>query len=490
MNSTKFSMLALLGLSLLLASCGSESTGSPDVAEEPQCIADEECPGGNCDQGKCVTLVGNDVLLPTPDGGSKDSGTVDVVTPSDDDVELPPTDAGGPTEEVLIPPEGAPNILVDPLNHTFTYLPGVVNPQTKTVTIANDGNLSLVIEKMEWVANSSPEFKFMALPPMPKKLNPYQSTAVTVVFTEHSPHGPATLRIHSNDPDQGAVDVNFYSQSKTGDEPCIQVVPGSLNFGQVVRGDKKTLTFDVVNCSSNIAVTVTDIVRSQFFGMPLTKEFQIDPLPALPFTLPGNQKKTLFLTYAPGLAGIDNGYFTFKVSDAGLQAPKLDVYGIGVPPPLEEIGLHIEMEWDVDNSDVDMHLVKPGGTLFDCDDDCYYANMNPEWGVPGDTLDDPFLDYDDVDGYGPENTNISEPQPGVYKLVQHYYNDAYEGWSGGATEVTVRIYSYGQLLGTFKETLQYTDHVWDVANIDWPGANITVLGNLYDSPNQPMCLPW
>ncbi len=485
--------VAPLILALVLAfgtACSGDPTGDADDVIVPKtCIDDEECPGGYCDEGTCVTLVGNEDVTETPDQAT----LPDVEEPQDaagQETATPPQDVQEPEETVTPPPGGEPNILVDPLTHTFTYLPGVVNPQTKTVTIANDGKLSLVIEKMEWVANSSPEFTFMALPPLPKKLNPYEQTAVTVIFKEKSPHGPATLRITSNDPDQPTVDVNFYSQSKTGDEPCVQVMPGSLNFGQVVRGDKKTLNFDVVNCSSNLPVTITKINRSQFFGMPLTDEFQVEPMPALPFTLAGNQKKTLAITYAPGLAGMDNGYFTFVTSDAGLQDPKLDVYGVGVPPPLEEIGLHIELEWDVDNSDVDMHLVKPGGTLFDCDDDCYYANMSPDWGVAGDTLDDPFLDYDDVDGYGPENTNLSEPAPGTYKVVMHYYDASYEGWTGGPTNCTVRIYSYGQLLATYKEKLNYTDHTWDVCTVDWPGANITTLGTLYDAPNQPMCLPW
>ncbi len=485
-------LLASLGMMWLLlgSGCGADSKGTPDAVTSGQCTVDDECPDGTCDEGQCVTLVSHADVAEIPDGMGKDTGEADLYEPPVGDALEPTEDTIAPPQDIVTPPTGEPNILVDPLTHTFTYLPGVDNPQTKTVTIANDGTMSLVIEKIEWVANSSPEFTLMAMPPLPKKLNPYQSTALTVIFKEKSPHGPATLRITSNDPDQGTVDINLYSQSKTGDEPCVQVMPGSLNFGQVVRGDVKTLAFDVVNCSSNLPVTVKNIKRSQFFGMPLTDEFQIDPMPSLPLTLAGNQKKTLFLTYSPGLAGIDNGYFTFEVTDPALQAPKLDVYGVGVPPPLEEIGLHIEMEWNVDNSDVDMHLVKPGGTLFDCDTDCYYANMSPDWGTSGSTLDDPFLDYDDVDGYGPENTNISEPQPGTYKLAMHYYNDAYEGWSGGPTEVTVRIYSYGQLLGTFKEKLQSTDDVWDVANIAWPGATITVLGNLYDAGNQPMCLPW
>lgn len=492
-TNTKFPAALALLLIVSLCGCSDEpGTGGNDVVGS-SCRSDEDCPGGTCDEGACVTFL-------TGDAGLQDvvSGTKDIGTAPGDAGEEPDGAQGGEdtaasetTETVPQPPEGEPDISVDPLQHTFTYMPGVDNPQTKTVTIFNEGDLSLNITKIEWKEYSSSEFTFMALPPLPKKLNPYEQTAVTVIFKEHSPHGPAYLLIHSDDPDEPVVEAQFNSQSKTGDEPCIQVLPGKLNFGQVVRGDKKTMEFQIVNCSSNLPLTITKIDRSKFFGMPLTDEFQVDPMPALPFTIAGNQASVQHVTYAPGLAGVDNGYLTFTSNDPALPQAKLDLYGIGVPPPLEEIGLHIELEWDQNSCDVDLHLLKPGATMFDCDDDCYYANMSPDWGTSGDTMDDPFLDYDDVDGYGPEKTNLSEPQPGTYKVIMHYYDDSYEGWGGGPTKATVRVFSYGQLLQEFgPTTLDSTDKTWDVCNVDWPGANITPLGNIYMAPNQPACLPW
>lgn len=476
---------------LLAASCGGSSAGDPTGEDGvKECYWDDDCAFGQCINQVCV-ITGDDPDVGTSDTGSKPESDVtsDASESTLDSSAVAPDVASEVIPEVVeeVP---AADITVDPTQYMFTYLPGVYNPQTKVVNIYNEGKMSLTVTGISWRPGSSSEFTLMALPPLPKKLNPGEQTSVTVIFKEASPHGNATLVIASNDPDEPEVDVLFQGQSKTGDEPCGQVYPTALNFGQVVRGQTKTLGFEVRNCSSTLPLTITQIKRSTFFGMALTDEFQIDNAPN-GFTLGPSQAMPLTVTYAPGLAGIDNGYFTFVPSDASAGEMKLDVYGVGTPPPLEEIGIHVELEWDVDNSDVDLHLIRPGGTLFDCESDCYYANSNPNWGDQNDTMDDPFLDYDDVDGYGPENTNLSEPIPGTYKVAMHYYNDSYEGYTGGATKVTVRVYSYGNLLGTYgPTTLTHTGHMWDVCNIQWPGAAITVLNTLYEAPSQPACFNW
>ncbi len=486
---------AFLSLLLVLAACSGDPTGGGPM-DTLSCQADEDCPSGSCVAGQCVAFTPSDVGT-AADESAPDAGGADLPGPTD----LPGQDDASTGNDTVPPPDttptdvvvdlGSPDILVDPLQYTFTYLPGVSNPQTKNVSIYNQGKTALVITKLEWKELSSPEFKFMALPPLPKKLNPYDQATVTVVFQEKSPHGPAVMRIHSNDPDTPVAEVQFNSQSKAGDQPCISITPSYLNFGQVVRGETKSLPFQIVNCSSSFPLTVTAIKRSKFFGMELTKEFQIEPNPTFPIAIPANQAYPLNVTYTPGLAGMDSGYFSIVSTDPATPEAKLDVVGIGVPPPLEEIGLHIELEWDTDNCDVDLHFLKPGADLFDCDNDCFYANPNPDWDTKNDFLDDPFLDYDDVDGYGPENTNISEPKPGTYKVVMHYYNDSYEGTSGGPTNATVRVYSYGQLLQTFGPTLlKNTDKTWDVCTVDWPSAVIKPLGQVYDHGETNMCLPW
>ncbi len=464
--------LALLGIT----SCGGSAPGDGSVGDTAaaECSGNEDCSEG-ADTISEDSVPEDSVLEDTLPGVDSVPG-----------VDTPPAPDG---------PPGVPaaDILVDPMEHMFTFVPGVPNPETTTVIIYNQGTGALKIDSIEWADGSSPEFTFMAKPPLPATVHPYDHTAVSVIFKEQAPHGPADLVIKSNDPDSPEVVVHFTSQAKTGDMPCIQLQPSTLNFGQVVRGTTKTLPFTVINCSTSTVLQISDVERSSFFGMQLTDEFQMVPAFPTPTMLGANQTADWEMSYSPGLAGLDNGYFLFHSNDLAQPEAKLNVSGIGVPPPIEEIGLHIELEWDEDNCDVDLHLLQPGGSFFDCSD-CYFSNPSPDWGTQGDVNDDPFLDYDDIDGYGPENINITEPQPGVYKILIHYYSDTYDyGPDEGATDAIVRVYSYGQLLAEFgPQELDQTDRNWDVCNFEWPSATTTPLGATYmvGSGDKGSCLPF
>lgn len=489
------SWLALVALMALLASCGSDETNKNNN-EGIECTEDWQCPSGSCENGYCSLFSGEDVgVQPTDDAASKDeTPEQDVTLPPEDttpeqDVTQPPEDVQTPQDVTKPGPTNDPDIGVYPTSHTFTYVPDVVNPQSTLIDIYNEGGSSLTIGKIYLASGSSTEYTIVALPPLPKVMAPFDQVSVMVVFKENSPHGPATLVIESNDPDEPSVEVTLNSQSKVSAQPCIQITPSALNFGSVQRGESKTLHFQVINCSDSIPLQVSKITRSTFFGMALSDEFQMTPTqPTTPFMLGPNQVLEQDLTFSPGLAGFDSGHFLFVNNDPTNGEAKLSVSGTGTPPPLEEIGLHIELEWDTASTDVDMHLLRPGAAFGDCPGDCFYGNMSPDWGVAGEYLDDPFLDYDDVDGYGPEHMNVQEPQAGVYKVVIHYYADSHEGVSGGASKATVRVYSYGVLLKEFGPTnLASTDMTWDVCTINWPSASITTLGNVYMGTSPGAC---
>ncbi len=105
---------------------------------------------------------------------------------------------------------------------------------------------------------------------------------------------------------------------------------------------------------------------------------------------------------------------------------------------LVDEGLRVEMFWNTDDTDMDVHLAHPRATRWFSDDDCYYANCDEgsrlNWGGPG-TADDPRLDIDDTNGFGPENINIDDPELGVYTVGVHAF--------AGRGDVTVRIYCGG-----------------------------------------------
>jgi len=146
-------------------------------------------------------------------------------------------------------------------------------------------------------------------------------------------------------------------------------------------------------------------------------------------------------------------------------------------------GIRVEVSWNTSSTDVDTHLLRrAGGTgWFNSPMDCYYANRVPSWDAAG-TADDPRLDIDDVDGFGPENINLDAPITGsTYRVGIHYYRGT------GASSVTVRIYC-GDVSTTPART--YTRNLlngaagsdandfWRVADVRWEGGDACTITDL------------
>lgn len=151
-------------------------------------------------------------------------------------------------------------------------------------------------------------------------------------------------------------------------------------------------------------------------------------------------------------------------------------------------GLRVEMFWDTNRTDMDTHLLNPTGTMWVGRDDCYYGNCvgGPvlEWGVTGVTEDNPRLDIDDTDGFGPENINIERPVPGTYRVAIHNYR------GDGPNRTTVRIYCGGSTttpMATFGPVALRggSDDFWRVADVTIGpgGCTITDLTGADGRPN-------
>ena len=450
--------------------------------------------------GSDVARTPTDTAPETPPDAASDGApaTSDTTPPGDTAAEA------GPAWDVTVQPDvgepdvptGTPKVDVDPpVKYTFSYVSPLPEPLTRQVNIMNVGGAPLTIEGIDFLDGGSQDFSMSLKPPLPKTIQPWKSTMVIVVFHEVE-GGSATLRVTSNDPERETVDIAFDSYLKVTvapDEPCGGIKPTALNFGAVERGLTKSLPAELSNCSETTPLVLKSVTRSNFFFMPLTEEFQIDPMPPVPTQIPPGGKLPITVSYSPKLAGPDSGHFKFNTDDPAEPSLKLDVAGIGTAPPPEKIGLTIKLSWDADSCDVDSHFLSPGGTFFDCDADCHFGNPSPDWSIKGDWLDDPFLDVDDVDGYGPEHINLSEPAAGTYKYVVHYYSDDYEASMSTSTQATVTVFSYGVEIAEFGPTfLDSTNWTWDVFTIDWPSAAITPLGSVYQVSSSAvgMCLPW
>ncbi|MEO0323946.1 MAG: FAD-dependent oxidoreductase, partial [Myxococcota bacterium] len=125
-------------------------------------------------------------------------------------------------------------------------------------------------------------------------------------------------------------------------------------------------------------------------------------------------------------------------------------------------GLRVEIFWD-SNADMDTHLLNPEATRWFNGDDCYYANCDGgdvlNWGDPDRTDDDPSLDIDDTDGFGPENINIDEPAFGTYRVGVHAF--------ARSGNVTVNVYCGGRAEPdeTFGPRALSNNRFWRVADV-------------------------
>ena len=90
-----------------------------------------------------------------------------------------------------------------------------------------------------------------------------------------------------------------------------------------------------------------------------------------------------------------------------------------------------QLTWDTDYNDVDLHLVKDD--TWDDFNHISYWNMV----IPGMAE----LDYDDTDGYGPENISIETTAPaGSYKLLVKYF------WGEVTVNAAVQIFDQNDAL--------------------------------------------
>jgi hypothetical protein len=130
----------------------------------------------------------------------------------------------------------------------------------------------------------------------------------------------------------------------------------------------------------------------------------------------------------------------------------------------EELAIRIVLTWETEG-DVDLHLIAPGGSYF-LQNDCYFGNRNPDWGVEEFTLDNPMLDFDNTSGYGPETIVLPQPIDGLYAVVVHYYS----AWSVDVTPTNVRVVLNEDDSRNYGPRSLEDENVWIVTGIQVDGG--------------------
>lgn len=130
-----------------------------------------------------------------------------------------------------------------------------------------------------------------------------------------------------------------------------------------------------------------------------------------------------------------------------------------------EPGIEVEIRWSnaglpdprrPEGSQVNLHLVRPGGGWFDPQSDCYADQPDHDWGVQGLEEDDPIFRQGMQTAY--QLTEIIEPErapPGRPFMVGLEYARRFDvdGYDFGAASVEVTVSFRGQLVWSSSEAL-------------------------------------
>ena len=118
-----------------------------------------------------------------------------------------------------------------------------------------------------------------------------------------------------------------------------------------------------------------------------------------------------------------NGLVTWcKANGVKAKVPEMDdAYRREMP-----LQLRIMMSWDVDETDVDLHVLEPDG------EEAYYGHRRTSTGG--------FVSEDVTTGYGPEEYLRKTAGVGVYRILANYFASHRQALTGAAT-VTATVYT-------------------------------------------------
>jgi len=129
--------------------------------------------------------------------------------------------------------------------------------------------------------------------------------------------------------------------------------------------------------------------------------------------------------------------------------------------------LRIQLTWDTDYTDVDLHVYYySSATATSPSYHTWYSAMEPTdygYGLYG--IPNAYLDFDDTDGYGPENFTLEQlPSGGMYKAFLRYFSNHSVNSN---TTATVKVYKNEQLFYTGTHTFTPSQANGDDTSNDW-----------------------
>ncbi len=328
------------------------------------------------------------------------------------------------------------------------------------LTILSKGTADLVIEEIAFTDGTSPAFSFVGSTRTPATVKttdanglPGQIQLTVRVSAMAGAEGMLTggIRLRSTDPERREVIIPLTAMVNRA--PVANIAPlGNGAPGQRINLDGS----GSMDPDADAPLTYKWTIRSKplasmtTIAMPdaVTTEMTLDS------SVPGAYEVQLDVTDSTGAKSCQPARATV------------------VAAPAQK--LLVEMFWDNAGTDIDLHVLRTTQSLlFTPPDDCHYQNRNPDWGVAGDTTDNPQFVRDALTGYGPEVFGYVNPIDTTYRILAVFQNDLLNPMP--ASKVTVRVYLFGVLKAETSRTLDHTGAIWEVADVTWPSGDVAVL---------------
>ncbi len=351
---------------------------------------------------------------------------------------------------------------------------GLVNEGTAprmTLEIRNIGGDPLIVSEVVWTSTSA-DMQLVDGTFLSGTVMPMTSTTVEVVYSPIDLGGDfATITIRSNDEDEPEVIVPVRGRANLAPRAIAYICNKVIDqFGCLEEDRRKRIS---AGFGGSMGLDGTDAFDPeggdiQEFSWAIIEKPE-DSLLSRPFT----DRETESATGDFPVDQIGRYLVRLTVRDErGLQSIPGEDSDVWVTPK----DLEVLLRWDLD-TDVDIHLVQPGGTLGDygsgrvgtsTGSDCSTFNRAPNWGDIAVNTDDPGLDKDEVSGQGPERISIDDPETqGPYTVWAHYCDSRGVGINVFAT---VEVWVKGELIQTIPEqdgVRLDPSQAWEAARITW-----------------------
>ena len=332
----------------------------------------------------------------------------------------------------------------------------------RNLQISNVGTAALTLTQSIAIQPASAPYTLSAAPAAGTVMAPTDSSTFQVTFAPlvAGVAPAAEVVVTSDDPNTPVVRVPLSGEGVLTQVPNIFVDPNPLAFGQVPRGVRASRSVLVRN--DGTAPLVLNLVR---LTDAAGGRFAV-PTPPAPGTslAPGQQLNFAVEYFDNGVVAAYAGMMEVQSNDPG-GAVQVPLTASTEPPPVALTDINLQLTWSRTNADVDLHLIRPGGSFFDAPSDNCFCNSNPDWGMAGNATDNPFLDRDDLVGPGPETINLTTAETGEYQVVVHFYSDG----GAGPADATVQVNLRGMPAATVTQSLSSSER-WIAGYITWNAA--------------------